>query len=449
MADLTTPPALTFVVLAGIALLTVGLFDPAGVGRAARSPIASTLLALAALSAASAIWTIGNRSDALRWALVIGGYGAVVIASATVAERHGPWPIAAGIAVLALVEAVIGLQAVAFHSLPDAERIVRAWEPGGTFEYPPALAILQVGALPILAVIVDRARPTLAGIAAAALVLAGAVLRLADSRLALALAAIALLSLLICPPAGRRPRRAAAATIFVLAGGAVAPAILGGDVPRGAPGAGATGLAEIMGLAVVAGFLWPVVRRWKPPITAASVTRPGLVAAVLTAVIAVSVVAITSAPAQPRPHSQSASAPSRRPAPDDVFHGRPAEWLAAIETWLDRPFLGAGTGSYYIASLSHQTVARSVYAHNLPLELAAELGILGLVLGVVLYVSAGWTITRALGSPAVWLVGPLVLAFLVSNLFDWTWHLAGLAAAWAAACGALTAAAQRSRAVSR
>ena len=61
----------TFVVLAGIALLTVGLFDPAGVGRAARSPIASTLLALVALSAASAIWTIGNRSDALRWALVI------------------------------------------------------------------------------------------------------------------------------------------------------------------------------------------------------------------------------------------------------------------------------------------------------------------------------------------------------------------------------------------
>ena len=370
-----------------------------------------------------------------------------MIASATVAERHGPWPIAAGIAVLALVEAVIGLQAVAFHSLPDAERIVRAWEPGGTFEYPPALAILQVGALPILAVIVDRARPTLAGIAAAALVLAGAVLRLADSRLALALAAIALLSLLICPPAGRRPRQPPPRQFLSSPAGPWrrrSSAV----TCRAGTRRGATGLAEIMGLAVVAAFCGRSAaveasdhrrfrhaagtggrrsRRRDRRVRRRDHERAGA----------------TTAPSAER------FGTSRRPAPDDVFHGRPAEWLAAIETWLDRPFLGAGTGSYYIASLSHQTVARSVYAHNLPLELAAELGILGLVLGVVLYVSAGWTITRALDSPAVWLVGPLVLAFLVSNLFDWTWHLAGLAAAWAAACGALTAAAQRSRAVSR
>ena len=439
-----------FVALAGVLLLAAGLIDPNRAARAARSPLAVTLLALAALSAASAVWTVAIPSDALRWGLVIGGYGAVVIASATIAERCGPWPIAAGIAVLAVAEAVIGLHAVAFHSLPDAERIVRAWQPGGTFEYPPALAILQVGALPILAVIADRERPVLAGAAAASLVLAGAVLRLADSRLALALAAVVLLALLVRPPAGRRPRQSAvAAALLVLAGGVVAPAILGGDVARGAPGAGATGLAQIIGLAVVAAVAWPVVRRWKLPSAAALGTRPRFAAlAVVTAVLAASVVAITSAPAQPRAHPTPASALPGAPT-SGVLHGRSDEWLAAIETWLDRPILGAGTGSYYVASSPHQTIARSLYAHNLPLELAAELGVLGLVLGVLLYVSAGRTIARALDDPAVWLVGPLVIAFLVSNLLDWTWHLAGLGAAWAAACGALTAAARWSPAVSR
>jgi hypothetical protein len=99
--------------------------------------------------------------------------------------------------------------------------------------------------------------------------------------------------------------------------------------------------------------------------------------------------------------------------------------------------LGAGAGAYYVASLPHQTLARSLYAHDLPLELAAELGILGLLLGVALYASSAQMISEALHSPALWLLGPMVAAFLISNLLDWTWHLAGLGALWAAASGAL------------
>jgi O-antigen ligase len=99
--------------------------------------------------------------------------------------------------------------------------------------------------------------------------------------------------------------------------------------------------------------------------------------------------------------------------------------------------LGAGADAYYIASLPHHGAATTRYAHDLPLELAAELGVLGLLLGLALYASAAWTISRATNSSALWLLAPAAVAFLASNLVDWTWHLAGLGALWAAAIGGL------------
>jgi O-antigen ligase len=123
-----------------------------------------------------------------------------------------------------------------------------------------------------------------------------------------------------------------------------------------------------------------------------------------------------------------------------LTHGRTHEWRAAFDTWLDRPLIGAGANSYFAASVKHQGSSPSRFAHNLPLELAAELGVLGLILGIGLYAAALRVLQRARASPSLWLLGPAVAAFLVANLVDWSWHLAGLGAAWAAAAGALEAA---------
>ena len=62
---------------------------------------------------------------------------------------------------------------------------------------------------------------------------------------------------------------------------------------------------------------------------------------------------------------------------------------------------------------------------------------LGLLLGLALYASTAWTIARSTHTSAWWLLAPTVVVFLASNLVDWTWHLAGLGAVWAAAVGAL------------
>ncbi|HEX9417137.1 MAG TPA: hypothetical protein VF895_10570, partial [Gaiellaceae bacterium] len=80
------------------------------------------------------------------------------------------------------------------------------------------------------------------------------------------------------------------------------------------------------------------------------------------------------------------------------------------------------------------------FAHDLPLELGVELGILGLLLGIALYVAAGRALWRTRGSPALWLLGPAVAAFLLSNLVDWPWHLAGAGAVFALALGSLESA---------
>jgi hypothetical protein len=66
--------------------------------------------------------------------------------------------------------------------------------------------------------------------------------------------------------------------------------------------------------------------------------------------------------------------------------------------------------------------------------------LLGLLLGISLYATAADLFRRADRAPELWLLGPAVGAFLVANLFDWPWHLAGLGAVWAAAAGGLMAA---------
>ncbi|MFI5004315.1 MAG: O-antigen ligase family protein [Solirubrobacterales bacterium] len=401
----------TFVALAGLALLAAGALDIRAASSAAHSELALALLALAALSVTSATWTVAVPATALRSGLVIGGYAAVFVCAATLARRTGPLPFAAVLATLALVEAVLGLRAVAVHALPEAERIDGAWRPGGTFQYPPALAILQVGALPACAALLARRSALACALGAATAALAGAVLGLSGSRLAPALAMVVLIALIVRPPAARTGRAAPlAVAVLAMSGALLAPAILGGRADPGlserAPGIAqrASGLSQRTLHHAQRGHGLP----WR--VAGLKQRASGL----------------ARGPGSGSPRRGS-----------DFLHGRGREWRAALETWWDHPLLGAGAGAYYTASLPHQGGAPVAFAHDLPLELCAELGLLGLPLAFVLYASSARAIVRAAGTPALWLLAPMVLAFLASNLLDWTWHLAGLGALWAASAGAM------------
>jgi O-antigen ligase len=325
-----------------------------------REPVALVLLALAALGALSALWTLGPVDRTLRWALVCAGYAGLVVAAATVARRRGGVELLAGaVAAVAFGAGLAGLIAALLHAPPYAERIAGVWRPGGPFEYPPALALLEVSALPaLLAAVTARARLTrLAG--AAGLAVACGVLALAASRIALAMAVV----------------------------------VLGA---------------------------W-AFQRWRPRVRL-RFALPVVVAVALAA----GGLAFGAAAGQgvgPR---------------TGLLHGRASTWRAAVETFADRPLAGAGADAFLAGSARHQGGQTVVFAHDLPLELAAELGVAGLALALALYGAVGRALWRARSTSAAVLLGPAAAAFLVAGLVDWPWHLAGSGAIWAVAVGALT-----------
>ena len=70
-------------------------------------------------------------------------------------------------------------------------------------------------------------------------------------------------------------------------------------------------------------------------------------------------------------------------------NGRTALWGQAVEAFANSPFLGLGTGGFAGAQVAEQ------YPHNLLLEVAAELGVIGLVLVCALLVNASARMAKA------------------------------------------------------
>ena len=213
----------------GVAALAAAVVVLAVTRERALPAVAAVLLALAALGALSALWTIGPVDRTLRWALVTAGFAALVIAAAVVGRRRGGGEtLAIGIGLIAAVSAVIGLVATATQTFPLALDIAGAWRPAGTFEYPPALAALQVAALPIFIAGLRRPSTAVKLAAGAAMAAAVAVLVLAASRISLALAlVIGGLAL-----AQRAPRLRPAAAVTALALAALAGSMAFGAAPN-------------------------------------------------------------------------------------------------------------------------------------------------------------------------------------------------------------------------
>lgn len=317
--------------------------------RPLREPLVLVLLALALLGALSALWTLGPEERTLRWAGVTLGYAGVAVGAAAAArDRRSRLVLAAGLAAIAAAAGAAGLVAWATQDYPYALKLGGEWRPAGPFEYPPALALLMVSALPVF---IEAARSRLRP-----LVVAGA------------------------------------------AGVALSAVVIGLSGSR-------TGVA--MGIAVAGVVLWRYHR-------------------LMPVAVAVAAVAVGSLAAGSADGPQSG-----------FLHGRDDTWRAAVESFLDRPLHGAGADAFLAGSARHQDGAAISFAHNLPVELAAELGVAGLLLVLALYLAAARLAWGARATRAGWLFGPAVLAFLAASLLDWPWHLAGSGAVWALAAGAL------------
>jgi len=419
-----------FVVLAAAALLAVWALDPESVRAAVREPVVLVLAALAALTAASAAWTIGAPADAVRWGAVVAGYAAIAVAGYAAARRNGPEGVAALVAALALAAGLVGIFAAAAQAQPLAERIGGAWRPGGPFEYPPALAALQLAALPVaLRWMFGRRASVAAGAAVTAV--AAAVIALVSSRAMLALGALLLLAVAAWPARTLGVGRPAALAAICLALGAGA----GADAVAGSyadPYVATADLPRVFGLvALLAGAiaLWTILRLC---FDERGELRRG--AGRRAAALALLPLAAAATAAALTPDAGDAVEPD-----SGLTHGRTEIWGDAVETALEGGFGGSGALTFLDASRAYQDPSPVRFAHDLVLEQWVELGYPGLALSLALVGVVVGLIVRRTAADAGWLLGTGAAAYLVAILIDWPWHVPASAAIFTFLLGALAA----------
>ena len=213
--------------------MAAGAVAVAAERRVVREPLFLVLLSLGVLSALSAFWTVGGEGRTLRAAAVTAGLAGVFLAAAVAGrDGRGRALLAVGLAAIAVVCGVVGLWGALAHEEPYGLFIAGGWRPAGTFEYPPALALLMASAIPLFAAALWQRDPLTGRIAATVgLVVAGGVLVTAHSRTGLALGiAIAAFSVPgVRRGAGRAGWRLAAVALVAAVVGSLA--FSGGDGP--------------------------------------------------------------------------------------------------------------------------------------------------------------------------------------------------------------------------
>jgi O-antigen ligase len=405
--------------LAGLAALAAVAAVPEAAGRAARHPIVLALAALAAVTALTAAWTTGAPSDAVRDAAAVLALCAVVVAAASL---PAPWVHAGVLLVAAVGSAIAGLAATIATSEPLALDLCGSWRPAGPFEYPPALALVCAGALPVALCAATERRRALAVAGALAAWLLVTTVALTANRSGVGLCALAVTMCVALAPRARAVGPVALAVIVATAASAL---ILHGDLARAGEGARLLALLPIA--IVVAAAPW----------TGGS-PRRGWPRGRWTALVGIAAVLATTAVVLGDRGS---------PCGGDPSHGRVGIWRAALDTAVDRPLQGYGAGTFLAATGERQLEERAVptrFAHDIALQEWVEVGIAGLLAVLAWYGAVGWTLARELWpprvNPAAWLLAPAVAAFPLANLLDWPWALTGAGVLWALAAGGLLAA---------
>ena len=101
-------------------------------------------------------------------------------------------------------------------------------------------------------------------------------------------------------------------------------------------------------------------------------------------------------------------------------------WHEAVTIIEDRPLLGTGLGNYPLAVAQHADLRDPYYAHNLYLDIAAETGLITLVIWLTLMTWALWRMFRYHIFPSGIAAASAILTLSVHGLFDtmiWSVHV--------------------------
>ena len=129
-------------------------------------------------------------------------------------------------------------------------------------------------------------------------------------------------------------------------------------------------------------------------------------------------------------------------------HGRLELWATAIDEAQARPVLGGGAGSFEQWWYAHRRVEATVRdAHNLYLETAAELGLVGVALLVALLALPFIAALRARRQPVVPFACAAWATYLAHAAVDWDWEMPALTVCALACAGSVFVAARETSAV--
>lgn len=403
------------------------------------------LLGLAVLSGASMLWASdlgGAFTDAVRAVGYLGIFVLAAIASRAGVGRAVLAGVTVGLFAVALVALISRLQPGFGHG-PDEARALEV--SGGRLSFPlgywNALGFCVAMAIPLLVWLGASARSRLwRAMAVAAIPTCWLTLFFTGSRGAAVAVAVALAVLVAAGP--RRVTLVGVSVLGIGAGillpsfAAVSPELLAGEQGSEAAAAGDRVLALTIVASLLAGlFAFGLDRRLAVAhLPVIGVRRAGLV--LLGFVVTVAIAIDPAARLQAVDQGPTAPAPGEsRFASAGGGSGRVQFWDTALAAASEEPLRGIGAGGFEPYWAQHGSLDFIVtHAHSLFLESAAELGALGGLFAIALFVFPTAAGIRRRVLPAAWadpeasggVVGvalAVLAAGLVAAALDWVWDL--------------------------
>jgi len=329
--------------------------------------------------------------------------------------------------------------------LPGLIHLERSRSAGGRLEQPITYwnaegALAAIGLVLCARLAGDRTRPpAVRALAAAAVAPLGAGIYVSFSRGAIAAVVLGLIVLVAGAPS-RAQLRAALIALGTGVAAAVAAALFPGVASLSGAHTERDGAIVLVLLVLIAGAAAFVTVRGgerDDPLPAMPWLRPAAAAAVGLAIVGLVVAGVGEKPTQAE-LGAGASASRLTTASSNRYE----YWRVGLHAFGDQPLRGVGSGGFRVVWLKERTIPESVRdVHSLELEMAAELGLVGLLAFALLVGGVGATGLRGLRTRPALAAGPvaaLVVWFLHASI-DWDWQLPAVSLPAIALAGALIA----------
>jgi O-Antigen ligase len=432
-------------IVAWALVLALAATGPAPLPRGLPGRLAlAGLTAIAVWSAISLAWApLGGPAveNVQRVVLYCGALLVAFAALRTPAAMRAVEPaLAAGAAL------VIGY-GLAGRLLPGIVELDRSESAGGRLEQPITYwngegALAAIGLILCARLAGDSRRPRwMRGAAAACAVPLATGVYLSYSRGAMAVAVLGLAFLVAAAPTGGQLRAAAIVLVAGVAASACAAAFPGVAALEGGSRTrdGGVVLAILMLLAAVSALMCTRgARRRKLDDTLPWARRLGPVVAVGIAGVVAGLV-LGGVAEKPSPE-EAARADATRLA--SVSSNRYEYWRVGLNAFEREPFTGVGSGGFRVEWLRERSFPEAVRdTHSIEVEMAAELGIVGLLAFGLMVVGVAAAARRGLRRDPAMAAGwcAALLAWFLHASIDWDWQLPAVTLPAVALAGALVA----------